>query len=159
MATFNPDAVGLEKTIRQLQGADLLDDTSQERILRAGADVVVDSAKRYATARGHVRTRAMLDNIGISGGLRKSKSGYSYMLVSISGSVSRGAHRKTKTRNAVKGFVLNYGRSAQRNAKKGGRGKITGSRYWSDAVKASSAASIKAMQDEANLILREKGAE
>lgn len=158
MANFNADAVGLEATIRQLQSADLFDDASQERILRAGADVVAASIKKYASSRGHVRTGAMRDNIGVSGGLRESKSGYRYMLVSISGSVSRGARRKTKTRNAVKGFVVNYGRSARKNAKKGGRGKMAASRFWTDAVSASRTASTQAMQDAAQAVLREKGA-
>lgn len=155
MAKFNADAVGLDATIRQLEGADLFDTAAQERILRVGAAVVAESARRNAQA--HRRSGAMADNIGINGGVRQAKGGYSYMEVSILGSVARGKHRKIKTRNAVKGFVVNYGRQARPSAKKGGRGKIQATHFWTNAVTASREKSIQAMQDEAKALLQEKG--
>ena len=66
------------------------------------------------------------------------------MTASIKGKDKKGV------KNAVKGFVLNYGR-------KKAYGYIPGSHFWNAAIMYATPKMIRACEDAANTILHEKG--
>lgn len=128
MATLetNVGTDGIAEAIRQLEKADLFTDANASKMLKAGAEIMLQSVRSAFVAAGHNRpgwnrrTGDTLRHITMSRSLKKDKHGVPYMSVTITGKDRR------NQRYGVKGFVLNYGR------RKGG--KITADYYWSTAV-------------------------
>ena len=146
MAGFDADRAGLDAAIRQLAHADLFDDEARERILRAGAEALVPRLQQGA--RKHTRTGQLVSSIKADTKIRTYKDGTPYIIVSPTGSARRDSKHKAPVRNAVKGFVVNYGR---RN-----RGLITGDKFWTRAAAEAEPAVLAAMQAEAEKITNER---
>ena len=146
MAGFDADRVGLDAAIKQLARADLFDDEARERILRAGAEAMTGALKQ--AARKHTRTGQLVASIKADAKIRTYKDGTPYIIVSPTGSARRDSKHKAPVRNAVKGFVVNYGRRT--------RGRIVADRFWTAAADAAAPAVLAAMQAEAEKITNER---
>lgn len=103
MASFQYSESALPELIRQLEDNGLYDKENTKKILYAGAEIFVKEARSALMRAGHVDTGAMRDNVAY---YRKvdTKDGVHSVSMSIKGRDEKGV------KNAVKGFVLNYGR-------------------------------------------------
>lgn len=104
MATFN--VTGIESIIKDLNR---MRDKAQgvaERMLHAGADVMVWEWQSAIQSAGHIDTGAMLLSVRADNAV-KSKGGVMQITVYPRGKDASG------TRNAEKGFIANFGRTHQ----------------------------------------------
>ncbi len=143
MASFQYSESALPELIRQLEDNGLYDEENTKKILYAGAEIFVKEARSALVRAGHIDTGAMRDSITY---YRKvdTKDGVHSVSMSIKGKDAKGA------KNAVKAFVLNYGR-------KKAYGYIPGSHFWNAAILTATPKMIRACEDAANTILHEKG--
>lgn len=143
MASFQYSESALPELIRQLEDNGLYDKENTKTILYAGAEIFVKEARSALVRAGHIDTGAMRDSITYYKRINIKKGGYS-VTASIKGKDKKGV------KNAVKGFVLNYGR-------KKAYGYIPGSHFWNAAIMYATPKMIRACEDAANTILHEKG--
>ena len=120
MATLIYDATRMAEFIRRLEDADMYNMEDAKEFLYAGADIFVEEAKLAAERAGHRKTGQMIENI-----YRKQKITYKNGGYRVMASVL-GKDKHNGARNAVKAFVLNYGRSKK-------YGFIPGSHFWNEA--------------------------
>lgn len=107
MATFN--VTGIESIIKDLQR---MGDEAQgvaEKMLFAGADVMVWHWQSQIQAAGHIDTGAMIRSVRPDKAV-KEKDGVLQLTVYPRGSDSTG------TRNAEKAFIAHYGRTRQQGS-------------------------------------------
>lgn len=137
---------GIDAAIAQLDG---LSRNTIQRIVTAGAKVLVEETKRDIQSRHHVVTGSMLANVVPSE--YHEELGAGWQTVYPNGVDGRGV------RNATKAFVINYGRKGVKRAANGPRKSgdkfITGKRYRDRREKAA----LEAMQAENEKIIRENG--
>ena len=124
MADFDVDISSVSDLIRSLNDAGLFDEDTQNKLLSAAADDLMDAVREEANRSGF-DLKKTLTKLSKSKKVKRDKTGNSYLTVTVSGKNQRGE------RNATVAFVLNYGRSKK-------YGKITGSYFWTRAVKRSS---------------------
>lgn len=149
MALLDVNERDINTILREIAKADLYTDENLQRILSAGADVIAGAVKASVVQKGHSRTGQLQQNIKVDPTLRThSKSHYRYVTVVVKGNSRRDAKHKKPVRNAVKGFVVNYGRKTN--------GAFRRSLYWTDAVKKAAPAVFAAMQAEAEKITNER---
>ena len=120
MAQFEIDSSSMDALIRSLNELDLFSTEVQEKMLTAGAESL-QGAIRSEANNSNYRLERISDRLSKSK-VKKDKNGNYYMTVSVSGKNDRGE------RNATVAFVLNYGRREK-------YGKISGSYFWTRAVK------------------------
>lgn len=137
MAQMRTD--GIEEAIRQLNKADLFTDENIKAMLTVGSTVMLEAVKAGFIGAGHSRTGQTYSHIKRRTAVRKNKYGDPYMVVTVTGTDSRGQ------RYATKAFVLNYGRRTG--------GRITADYYWSAAKNNAWARVNAAMSDKAAEIL------
>lgn len=138
---------GIDAAIAQLEG---LSRNTIQRIVTAGAKVLVEETKRDIQSRHHVVTGNMLANVTPSE--YHEELGTGWQTVYPNGVDGRGV------RNATKAFVINYGRKPRGGGRRQKAGKmgdkfITGQRFRSRREKAV----LDAMQAENEKIIRENG--
>ena len=143
MDSFEYSESALPELIRQLEDNGLYDKENTKKILYAGAEIFVKEARSALVRAGHVDTGAMRDSITYYKRINIKKGGYS-VTASIKGKDKKGV------KNAVKGFVLNYGLKKP-------YGYIPGSHFWNAAILSATPKMIRACEDAANTILHEKG--
>ena len=120
MATLIYDSTKMVEFIRKLEDADMYNMEDVRDFLYAGADIFVEEAKLAAERAGHRKSGLMIENI-----YRKQKITYKNGGYRVMASVL-GKDKSNGSRNAVKAFVLNYGRSKE-------YGFIPGSHFWNEA--------------------------
>lgn len=120
MATLIYDSTKMVEFIRKLEDADMYNMEDVRDFLYAGADIFVEEAKLAAEGAGHRKSGLMIENI-----YRKQKITYKNGGYRVMASVL-GKDKSNGSRNAVKAFVLNYGRSKE-------YGFIPGSHFWNEA--------------------------
>ena len=120
MATLIYDSTKMVEFIRKLEDADMYNMEDVRDFLYAGADIFVEEAKLAAERAGHRKSGLMIENI-----YRKQKITYKNGGYRVMASVL-GKDKSNGSRNAVKAFVLNYGRSKE-------YGFIPRSHFWNEA--------------------------
>lgn len=143
MAKFVYPDVTLSELARKLEDNGLYDKENAKKILYAGAEIFVKEARSALMRAGHVDTGAMRDNVTYYRRV-DTKDGVHSVSMSVKGRDEKGV------KNAVKAFVLNYGR-------KKAYGYIPGSHFWNAAILSATPKMIRACEDAANTILHEKG--
>ena len=143
MAKFVYPDVALSELARKLEDNGLYDKENTKKILYAGAEIFVKEARSALMRAGHVDTGAMRDNVTYYRRV-DTKDGVHSVSMSVKGRDEKGV------KNAVKAFVLNYGR-------KKAYGYIPGSHFWNAAIMYATPKMIRACEDAANTILHEKG--
>lgn len=134
---------GLDDVIQAMQRADLFDGETPTELLQAG------TAHLRETIQDEI-VRAPYQLKFVSSKLTKSKkskidkNGDYYMTVSVSGKNERGE------RNATVAFVLNYGRREE-------YGKISGSYFWTRAVRRSETSVIPVYENVITKKYKERG--
>ena len=115
---------GMDELIKSMEEADIFNDTTQEKLLLAGAEQLRSTIREEGSRSGQDVAR-MLSKLQKPKKLKTDKDGNKYLSVSVNWENSRGE------RNATVLFVLNYGRSEP-------YGKISGSYFWTRAVQRAS---------------------
>lgn len=128
--------------IQALDKADLFDAESQERLLKAGSDHLIEQIKQE-TNRSTYNLKWISPKIKASK-MKKSKNGEYYSIVSLNGKNERGE------RFATIAFVLNYGRQKK-------YGLIKGQYFWTRAVKSANNTITQVYEKETSKILDERG--
>jgi len=108
------------------------------KMAEAGADILENQLKKTATAKGHVKTGAMVASIS-KGRPKKIGNGTGYEIY------ARGTDSKG-VRNATKAFVLHYGTSS-----------IKGSHWVDEAEQEGEAAAIQVMEGIFDQMIQEGG--
>lgn len=142
MAEFDVDFQSFGDMIQALQGLDMFDDETQSKLLNAGSELLMDTIQEEA-GRSPYRLKNILAKLSRSSKPKTDKSGMKYVEVTVSGKNERGE------RNATVAFVLNYGRSKK-------FGKITGSYFWTRAVKRAEKGVLETYEDVITEQLKER---
>lgn len=141
MASFIVEGAG--EALVQLEKADLFDDETVREMLFAGGDILVDEIQRAMQQDTH-KIAHLAPKVRYKRTVKKGKDGVPYIAVSAEGK------NRTGDRNSTILFVLNYGRSPK-------YGRITGSYFWTKAVKSATPKISAKYQEIANKILNERG--
>jgi len=137
------DFSGVEAVIRQMEGADLYDEETQNELLFTGADVVRDCI-REEMERSHFDLRDMAKNVKYSKSVKTDKNGARSVTITVFGKNEKGVS------NALITFVLNYGRSKR-------WGQIIGDHFWNRGRQKGEQKAIQAVSDAAAKKLSERG--
>lgn len=143
MAKFECDARAMDDLVRSLENTGIYDEENVKDLLFDAGEIFVETAKQMAIRAGHVDSWAMVNHISFKRKVLK-KDGTFYINLSVMGK------DKEQVKNAVKAFVLNYGRSVE-------HGFIPGSHFWNEAVIVAGPKMIHAMEEKMNYLLAMKG--
>lgn len=112
---------GTDELIATLQKADAFDDETQQELLYAAGDIIVEELQKMVRSSGF-RTEAYASSVKYRKTIKQDKNGDPYITITAVGKNEHGTRRATVL------FVLNYGRSAE-------YGKIDGTYFWTKGVR------------------------
>ena len=104
-----------------LQKASAFDDETQQELLYAAGDIIVEELQNAVRASGF-RTEAYASSVKYRKTIKQDKNGDPYITITAVGKNEHGTRRATVL------FVLNYGRGAE-------YGKINGTYFWTKGVR------------------------
>ena len=138
MAEF--ECSSIDQLIKEMQSLDLYDADTQEDVLNAEADVLIEEIQKGMNA-------SQFDLSKIARQVQKSKvtkSTVRSVTVTVRGKNERGE------RNATVAFVLNYGRRKE-------FGEIVGEYFWTSAVKKAENPMLSAAEEVVIKKIKERG--
>lgn len=112
---------GTDELIATLQKADAFDDETQQELLYAAGDIIVEELQKMVRSSGF-RTEAYASSVKYRKTIKQDKNGDPYITITAVGKNEHGTRRATVL------FVLNYGRAK-------GYGQITGTYFWTKGVR------------------------
>lgn len=112
---------GTDELMATLKKASAFDDETQQELLYAAGDIIVEELQNAVRASGF-RTEAYASSVKYRKTIKQDKNGDPYITITAVGKNEHGTRRATVL------FVLNYGRSAE-------YGKIDGTYFWTKGVR------------------------
>lgn len=112
---------GTDELMATLQKASAFDDETQQELLYAAGDIIVEELQKMVKASGF-RTEAYASSVKYRKTIKQDKNGDPYITITAVGKNEHGTRRATVL------FVLNYGRAK-------GYGQITGTYFWTKGVR------------------------
>lgn len=112
---------GTDELMATLQKASAFDDETQQELLYAAGDIIVEELQNAVRASGF-RTEAYASSVKYRKTIKRDKNGDPYITITAVGKNEHGTRRATVL------FVLNYGRGAE-------HGKINGTYFWTKGVR------------------------
>ena len=112
---------GTDELMATLKKASAFDDETQQELLYAAGDIIVEELQKDVRASGF-RTEAYASSVKYRKTIKQDKNGDPYITITAVGKNENGTRRATVL------FVLNYGRSAE-------YGKIDGTYFWTKGVR------------------------
>ena len=112
---------GTDELMATLQKANAFDDETQQELLYAAGDIIVEELQNAVRASGF-RTEAYASSVKYRKTLKQDKNGDPYITITAVGKNEHG------TLSATVLFVLNYGRAKE-------YGQITGTYFWTKGVR------------------------
>ena len=112
---------GTDELMATLQKASAFDDETQQELLYAAGDIIVEELQNAVRASGF-RTEAYASSVKYRKSIKRDKSGDPYISITAVGKNEHGTRRATVL------FVLNYGRAKE-------YGQITGTYFWTKGVR------------------------
>lgn len=112
---------GTDELIATLQKANAFDDETQQELLYAAGDIIVEELQKMVKASGF-QTEAYASSVKYRKTIKQDKNGDLYITITAVGKNEHG------TRRAAVLFVLNYGRAKE-------YGQITGTYFWTKGVR------------------------
>lgn len=111
---------GTDELMATLQKANAFDDETQQELLYAAGDIIVEELQNAVRASGF-RTEAYASSVKYRKTIKQDKT-------EIRISPSRQSAKRARNAQSDRAFVLNYGRSAE-------HGKIDGTYFWTKGVR------------------------
>jgi len=143
MAQVSFDDSAITSLMKQLEVSGPFADKVAEEMLFAGAEILAKEAQEQFIRAGYP-AREVYKNIGFIRKVKKDKSGIKSVSITVKGKDNRGEG------NAVKAFVLNYGRGKR-------YGEIKGSHFWNRAKEKAQPEMSRKCEEIATKHLKEKG--
>ena len=112
---------GTDELIATLQKANAFDDETQQELLYAAGDIIVEELQKMVKASGF-QTEAYASSVKYRKTIKQDKNGDPYITITAVGKNEHGTRRATVL------FVLNYGRAKE-------YGQITGTYFWTKGVR------------------------
>ena len=112
---------GTDELMATLQKANAFDDETQQELLYAAGDIIVEELQKMVRSSGF-RTEAYASSVKYRKTIKRDKNGDPYITITAVGKNEHGTRRATVL------FVLNYGRAK-------GYGQITGTYFWTKGVR------------------------
>lgn len=112
---------GTDELMATLQKASAFDDETQQELLYAAGDIIVEELQKMVKASGF-RTEAYESSVKYRKTIKRDKNGDPYISITAVGKNEHGTRRATVL------FVLNYGRAKE-------YGQITGTYFWTKGVR------------------------
>lgn len=112
---------GTDELVATLQKANAFDEETQQELLYAAGDIIVEELQNAVRASGF-RTEAYASSVKYRKNIKQDKNGDPYITITAVGKNEHGTRRATVL------FVLNYGRHEQ-------YGKIEGTYFWTKGVR------------------------
>ena len=112
---------GTDELMATLQKADAFDDETQQELLYAAGDIIVEELQNAVRSSGF-RTEAYASSVKYRKTIKRDKNGDPYISITAVGKNEHGTRRATVL------FVLNYGRAKE-------YGQITGTYFWTKGVR------------------------
>ena len=112
---------GTDELMATLQKANAFDDETQQELLYAAGDIIVEELQKMVKASGF-QTEAYASSVKYRKTIKQDKNGDPYITITAVGKNEHGTRRATVL------FVLNYGRAKE-------YGQITGTYFWTRGVR------------------------
>lgn len=112
---------GTDELIATLQKANAFDDETQQELLYAAGDIIVEELQKMVKTSGF-QTEAYASSVKYRKTIKRDKNGDPYISITAVGKNEHGTRRATVL------FVLNYGRAKE-------YGQITGTYFWTKGVR------------------------
>ena len=112
---------GTDELMATLQKANAFDDETQQKLLYAAGDIIVEELQNAVRSSGF-RTEAYASSVKYRKTIKQDKNGDPYITITAVGKNEHGTRRATVL------FVLNYGRAK-------GYGQIAGTYFWTKGVR------------------------
>lgn len=112
---------GTDELMATLQKANAFDDETQQELLYAAGDIIVEELQKMVRSSGF-RTEAYASSVKYRKTIKQDKNGDPYITITAVGKNEHGTRRATVL------FVLNYGRAKE-------YGQITGTYFWTKGVR------------------------
>ena len=112
---------GTDELMATIQKASAFDDETQQELLYAAGDIIVEELQKMVKASGF-RTEAYESSVKYRKTIKRDKNGDPYISINAVGKNEHGTRRATVL------FVLNYGRAKE-------YGQITGTYFWTKGVR------------------------
>ena len=112
---------GTDELIATLQKANAFDDETQQELLYAAGDIIVEELQKMVKASGF-QTEAYASSVKYRKTIKQDKNGDPYITITAVGKNEHGTRRATVL------FVLNYGRAKE-------YGQIAGTYFWTKGVR------------------------
>ena len=112
---------GTDELMATFQKASAFDDETQQELLYAAGDIIVEELQKMVKASGF-RTEAYESSVKYRKTIKRDKNGDPYISITAVGKNEHGTRRATVL------FVLNYGRAKE-------YGQITGTYFWTKGVR------------------------
>ena len=112
---------GTDELMATLQKANAFDDETQQELLYAAGDIIVEELQKMVKTSGF-RTEAYASSVKYRKTIKRDKNGDPYISITAVGKNEHGTRRATVL------FVLNYGRAKE-------YGQITGTYFWTKGVR------------------------
>ena len=112
---------GTDELMATLQKANAFDDETQQELLYAAGDIIVEELQKMVKASGF-QTEAYASSVKYRKTIKQDKNGDPYITITAVGKNEHGTRRATVL------FVLNYGRAKE-------YGQITGTYFWTKGVR------------------------
>lgn len=112
---------GTDELIATLQKANAFDDETQQELLYAAGDIIVEELQKMVRSSGF-RTEGYASSVKYRKTIKQDKNGDPYITITAVGKNEHGTRRATVL------FVLNYGRAKE-------YGQITGTYFWTKGVR------------------------
>ena len=134
---------GTDELMATLQKANAFDDETQQELLYAAGDIIVEELQNAVRASGF-RTEAYAGSIKYKKTIKRDKNGDPYISITAVGKNEHGTRRATVL------FVLNYGRAKE-------YGQITGTYFWTKGVRTAQKRVNAALERILTQKLKERG--
>ena len=112
---------GTDELMATLQKANAFDDETQQELLYAAGDIIVEELQKMVRSSGF-RTEGYASSVKYRKTIKQDKNGDPYITITAVGKNEHGTRRATVL------FVLNYGRAKE-------YGQITGTYFWTKGVR------------------------
>lgn len=112
---------GTDELMATLQKANAFDDETQQELLYAAGDIIVEELQKMVKTSGF-QTEAYASSVKYRKTIKRDKNGDPYISITAVGKNEHGTRRATVL------FVLNYGRAKE-------YGQITGTYFWTKGVR------------------------
>ena len=112
---------GTDELMATLQKASAFDDETQQELLYAAGNIIVEELQKMVKASGF-QTEAYASSVKYRKTIKRDKNGDPYISITAVGKNEHGTRRATVL------FVLNYGRAKE-------YGQITGTYFWTKGVR------------------------